>query len=103
MWAHRILLIGLFVLFAFQIVFVGNDVAGKALISAMIVDYIAMAWLALRLIDEAEIDFTPIPAWIIYVFTGGFAVLVSMWLDREVARLLERNRWEAGFTHFAKA
>jgi len=55
MWAHRILLIGLFVLFAFQFVFVGNDVAGTALTIAMIVDYIAMACMALRLIDEAEI------------------------------------------------
>jgi lipid-A-disaccharide synthase-like uncharacterized protein len=101
MLLHRTLLIAIGVLIFSHIVLDGMQVT-SLIIMAIIPAYLVLIWLALRLASEMEVEATPIPFWLIYVFGGGLGLIVSFWLDREAAKRLDELGGTPGFLDFQR-
>ncbi|MEL7737200.1 hypothetical protein AAG614_02340 [Citromicrobium bathyomarinum] len=94
---HRILLavlvvayIGFFFLVPRSFLESGFAMLAMTLIFAC---YFGLVWADTRLAEEYEIDFEPIPLWVLYIFTG-LGPFISIWLDLRVRREIEGiNQW----------
>ena len=94
---HRLLLVGLIVAYAgcfflLPRAFLESDLAMLGM-APIIACYFGLVWADTRLAEEHEIDFEPIPLWVLYIFTG-LGPLISIWLDIRVKREIDGvNEW----------
>ena len=94
---HRLLLVGLIVVYAGVFFLLPRaSLESEIAIPAMaliIAGYFGLAWADTRLAEEYEIDFEPIPLWVLYLFSG-LGPFISIWLDIRVKREIDGiNQW----------
>ena len=89
---HRLLLVGLIVgyagfLFLLHRPFLESYLAMPAMM-LIFAGYLGLVWADTRLAEEHEIDFEPIPLWVLYLFSG-LGPFISIWLDIRVKREID--------------